>query len=264
MKSIISKDGTTISYDEEGVGYPLILVDGALNTRMSGSKTELVDLLARHFAVYTYDRRGRGDSSDTEPYAVEREIDDIEALINEGGGSAFLYGHSSGGCLALEAAETLGPKVTKIAVYEVPYNDDPAAQRAWAAYIQQLGEALATDRRGDAVALFMHYVGVPKEHIAGMRQAPFWSGLEAIAPTLAYDHTEIMGTTGAVPRQELAAVPAPVLAMCGSSSPAFMCETARTVSQVVPHGLLRVLDGQDHDVQAAVLAPALVEFFGAQ
>jgi pimeloyl-ACP methyl ester carboxylesterase len=263
VKTVTSKDGTVIAFDQMGQGPALILVDGAMNTRVSGSKTELVDLLAPHFTVYSYDRRGRGDSADTPPYVVQREIEDIEALIDRAGGSAFLYGHSSGGCLALEAAGTLGANVTKVALYEAPYNDDPAAQKAWSEYINQLTEVLATGRRGDAVALFMQYVGVPPEQIMGMRQTPFWPNLEAIAPTLAYDHTEIMGPTAAVPNARLAAMTVPTLVICGGSSPEFMHNTARTISEVVPDAVFNMLDGQTHDVQPAALVPVLIEFFRA-
>src|SRR5260370_19976488 len=197
MKKVISKDGTPIAFDQSGRGPALILVAGALNTRASSS---LAARLAPHFSVFAYDRRGRGESGDTMPYAVEREIEDIDALITEAGGSAFLFGHSSGGALALEAALQLGDeKVKKLAIYEVPYNDDPEFQRAWRAYIQQLTELLAANRRGDAVALFMQYVGMPAEQIEGLRHSPAWSSLEAIAPTLAYDHTAILGEDASVP-----------------------------------------------------------------
>jgi pimeloyl-ACP methyl ester carboxylesterase len=261
MNTVTSPDGTLIAYDQKGSGPTLIVIDGAMTTRMSSGKAELVDLMAPHFSVYTYDRRGRGDSGDTQPYAVEREIEDIEALINRAGRSAVLYGHSSGGCLALEAARSLSSRVAKIAVYEAPYNDDQAAQQAWGEYIRHLGEALAAGRRGDAVALFMQYVGMPPEQIAGMRQAPFWASMEAIGPTLAYDHTAIMGPTAAVPKDKLATVNAPVLALCGGASFPFMCVTARTISKAVPSGAYQTLPGQTHDVQPAVIAPALIEFF---
>src|SRR5438067_5916647 len=137
MNTLKSKDGTTIAFDKEGGGPAVILVDGAMTSRSDGSKPELARLLAEHLTVYTYDRRGRGDSADTKPYAVEREIEDIDALISEAGGSASLYGHSSGGALALEATAQLGKKVTKLALYEVPYNEDPEAKRAWKEYIKQ-------------------------------------------------------------------------------------------------------------------------------
>ena len=207
METTTSRDGSTIAYDRHGDGPALIIVDGAMNSRSSGSTPRLVELLAPSFTVYTYDRRGRGDSGDTQPYAVDREIDDIEAVITVAGGRASLYGHSSGACLALDAAVRLGSSVEKLAMYEPPYNDDPAARRAWGEYIRQLSDALAANRRGDAVALFMAYLGTPQAQIEEMRRAPFWPGMEAFAPTLAYDHIAILGDEASVPREQAAAVP---------------------------------------------------------
>jgi len=261
MTTITSTDGTKIAYDAQGEGPAVILVDGALSTRQG--KRELAKLLAPRFTVYGYDRRGRVDSGDTRPYAVAREIEDLETLIDEAGGSACLYGHSSGGCLAMEAAAQLGGKVRKLAMYEAPYDDDPAVAKPWATYIARLTEALADDRRGDAVALFMSYVGMPDEQIAGMRQAPFWAGLEAIAPTLAYDHTGIIGPDIAVPAARAARIPTPTLVMAGGAGAPFMRVTAETLSKAMPRAELRTLDGQTHDVDHAVLAPVLAEFFAS-
>jgi pimeloyl-ACP methyl ester carboxylesterase len=260
MRTVTSKDGTKIAYDKQGEGPAVILVDGALCTRSFGSKPELVKLLAPHFAVYSYDRRGRGDSGDSKPYAVEREVEDIEALIDEAGGMACLYGHSSGAALALEATIRLG-KIKKLAMYEAPYNDDGEAQRAWREYIKQLTQLLAADRRGDGVALFMKLVGTPADQIEAMRHAPVWPMLEAIAPTLAYDHTAILGEDGSVPTERAAGVSVPALIMNGSASYAFMHDTARALSQAMPHAQLRPLEGQRHDVSPEALAPVLVEFF---
>jgi pimeloyl-ACP methyl ester carboxylesterase len=263
MDTVRSKDGTAIAFDNQGDGPPLILVDGAMGTRSAGSGPARAKLLASHFTVYSYDRRGRGDSGDTKPYAVAREIEDLDALIDEAGGSAFVYGHSSGGCLALEATAKLGDKVEKLAIYEAPYNDDPKAQKAWGDYIKSLTEALAEDRRGDAVALFMAYVGTPAVQIEGMRQAPFWAGMEAIAPTLAYDHTAIMGKDGSIPTPRVALVHVPTLVMSGANGAPFMRETAKKLSKAIPGATLITLDGQTHDVQPEALAPVLVEFFAA-
>lgn len=263
MNTLRSKDRTPIAFDEQGDGPALILVDGALSTRSSGSTPELAKLLAERFTVYSYDRRGRGDSGETKPYAVEREIEDIDALIDEAGGSAFVYGKSSGGCLALDATVELGDKVKKLAVYEAPYNDDPAAQKAWGEYIRNLTDALASDRRGDAVALFMAYVGTPADQIEGMRHAPFWAGMEAIAPTLAYDHTAIMGKDGAIPIERAARVHVPTLVMHGGNGAPFMRDTAKTLSKAIPVATLSTLDGQTHDVHPEALAPVLMEFFAA-
>jgi len=259
MNTVISKDGTPIAFDQSGQGPALILVAGALTTRAAWPP--LAALLAPHFSVFAYDRRGRGDSGDTRPYAVEREVEDIEALIDEAGGVASLYGHSSGAALALEAAVKLGDKVTKLAMYEVPYNDESQARRAWSEYIQQLTELLAADRRGDAVALFMQYVGTPADQVEAMRHAPVWPMLEAIAPTLAYDHTAILGEDNSIPIERAASVRVPALVMNGGASYAFMYETARALSQAIPHAQLRTLEGQTHEVDPKVLAQALVEFF---
>jgi hypothetical protein len=160
----------------------------------------------------------------------------------------------------LDATAKLGDKVKKLAIYEAPYNDDPEAQKAWGEYIRSLTEALASDRRGDAVALFMAYVGIPAAQIEGMRQAPFWGGMEAVAPTFAYDHTAIMGTDASIPIERAARVQVPTLVMNGGNGAPFMLAAAKTLSQTMPAATLRTLDGQSHDVQPEALAPVLVEF----
>ncbi len=260
MQTITSHDGTKIAYEKAGQGPALILVDGAMTSRNDSDKPALVNLLAPHLTVYRYDRRGRGDSGDTLPYAIAREIKDIEALIADAGGTAALYGHSSGAALAMDAALALGDKVTKLVMYEAPYNDDPATQQRWNAYVTELTTLLADNRKGDAVALFMKYVGVSDGAIQGMRGAPMWHGMEAVAPTLAYDHTAILGQTAAVPTEQAARVNVPTLVMAGSASFPFMLETANTLVQAMPHAQLRVLEGQTHEVHADALAPVLIEF----
>ena len=260
MDTLTSRDGTTIAFDEQGQGPALILVDGALTVHSSGSG-ELAGLLAPHFTVYGFDRRGRGGSGDTPPYAVDREIDDIEALTDRAGGSAFLYGHSSGGPLAMRAAIRLGRKVAKLAMYEPPYNNDPDAQESWSRYLGQLRQALAEGRQGDAVALFMRFTGTPAEQVARLRRGPAWPGLEAVGPTLAYDHAAILGEPWSVPAELAARVPVPTLVMSGDAGLPFMPDAARVLSQAIPKGQLRMLAGQTHEVKPGVLAPALVEFF---
>jgi len=259
MPAVMSADGTTIAYERDGGGPPLVVVDGALTTRRSGSKPELIAMLAPTLTVYTYDRRGRGDSGDTAPYAVAREIEDIEAVIEEAGGAAALYGHSSGACLALDATLALGGKVTKLAMYEAPYDSDPQVRPAWETYLGEMTKALADGRRGDAVALFMTYVGTPPEQVDGMRQLPFWPGLEAIAPTLVYDHAGVLGTDQSVPGRA-ASVTVPALVMHGDAGAPFMAETARALRRAIPGAELRTLAGQAHDVSPAALAPLLAEF----
>jgi pimeloyl-ACP methyl ester carboxylesterase len=227
VPTVTSKDGTTIAYDSAGSGPTVILIAGALCSRLSWSGPELSRLLAPHFTVYNYDRRGRGDSADIQPYSVEREIEDIEALIDEAGGVACLYGHSSGAALAMETAVRLGDKVKKLAMYEAPFNNDAEAQRAWTQYIAKLTELLAANRRGDAVALFMKYVGTPADQVEGLRQAPVWPMFEAIAPTLAYDHAAVLGKDASVPSERAARVGIPTLVMNGDASFPFMYDAAR-------------------------------------
>ncbi len=263
MQMITSKDGTTIAYDREGDGPAAILVAGALCARLSWSGPAIAALLAPHFTVYNYDRRGRGDSGDTMPYAVAREIEDIEALIDDAGGSAYLFGHSSGAALALEAAAALGRKVARLAMYDAPYDDDREAPQRGREYTRRLSELLAADRRGDAVVLFMALVGTPAEQIEGMRRAPFWPALEAIAPTLAYDNAVISGEDGALPIARAAQMTAPTLVMAGGASHPSMQDTARTLSAAMPHARLRTLAGQGHEVSPEALAPVLIEFFRA-
>ena len=261
MNKVTSKDGTEIAYETSGQGPAVILVDGALCYRSFGPMRELAKLLSPHFIVYTYDRRGRGDSGNSKPYAVEREVEDIDALIEEAGGSAFVYGISSGGCLALETAARLGEKIKKLAIYEAPYNSDQAARKEWKEYRKNLGEALAEDRRGDAVGLFMNLVGTPAEMVQGMRTAPVWPMFEAVAPTLAYD-AAAMGDDRSVPVKRAAEVVSPTLVMNGTVIP-FMLDTATMLAKNIPHAQHRTLEGQPHDVDLKVLAPVLIEFFAA-
>jgi pimeloyl-ACP methyl ester carboxylesterase len=161
----------------------------------------------------------------------------------------------------MRAAIRLGSKVSKIAMYEPPYNNDPGAQESWSQYLRQLREALAEDRRGDAVALFMRFVGTPAGEIARLRRAPFWPRMEAVAPTLAYDHAAILGEPWSVPADLAARVSVPALVMAGDTSLPFMPDAARVLSQAIPHSQLRTLEGETHEVNPGVLAPVLVEFF---
>jgi len=263
MSKVISKDGTKIACETSGSGQAVILVDGALCYRSFGPMTHLAELLAPHFTVYTYDRRGRGESSNSMPFSVAREVEDIETLIQQAGGSAFVFGMSSGGCLALEAAIQLGDKCKKLALYEPPYNSEPTAMNEWKEYRKNLGQLLAANQRGDAVALFMHRVGTPADQIIGMRQAPMWPMFEAVAHTLAYDAAD-MGEDLTVPVKRAARVEVPALVMDGGANLAFMPfmhEAAAALAKAMPHGQHRTLKGQTHDVNLEVLAPVLVEFF---
>jgi pimeloyl-ACP methyl ester carboxylesterase len=263
MEKVISKDGTQIAYDREGQGPALILVDGAIGFRALGFSTGFVKALAPFFTVYDYDRRGRGDSGNTLPFAVEREVEDIAALIQAAGGSAYVCGMSSGACLALEAASRLGDKVKKLALYEAPYRTGPGAREEWQTYRDDLATCLVEGRRGDAIVLFMRFVGTPDEMITGMRQAPVWPLLESVAPTLEYDAAAI-GAERTVPVSRAADVTAPTLAMNGSASFPFMDDAAVAIAKAIPHAEHKVLEGQRHDVSPEALAPVLIEFFNKQ
>lgn len=258
-ETVTSKDGTTIAFERTGEGPALILVDGALCSRAFGPMRPLAALLAPHFTVYANDRRGRGESGDTAPFAVEREVEDIDALIAAAGGSAFVYGISSGAALALEAARQLPDRITKLALYEAPYSVDEASVKRFKVYRTQLSEVLAEGRRGDAVELFMRLVGASDEGVAGTRQSPAWPQFEAVAPTLAYDAAALGDSS--VPVERAASVTTPTLVMDGGASFPFMHTAADNLAGALPHAQRRTLEGQTHEVAAEVIAPALVEFF---
>lgn len=189
----------------QGWSCPLaIVVGGALSSRSGWTEPKLAQRLAPNFTVINYDRRGRGDSKDTPPYAPKREVEDIEALLNEFAGSGYLYGMSSGAALALYAASELGDKIRKLAIYDVPYDSSDDGRKATREYNKQLSILLSSGKRGDAVALFMKFVGTPDEQINGMRNSPMWRAMEALAPTLAYD-SAVLGEDRSVPTEMAAA-----------------------------------------------------------
>jgi pimeloyl-ACP methyl ester carboxylesterase len=264
MKTVVSKDGTTIAFDQVGNGPAVIFVDGGLQYRaFDQGMAPLAELLAPHFTVIHYDRRGRGDSTDTQPYAVEREIEDIEALIDEAGGSAFLYGISSGAALAFEAALALDGKVKKLAMYEPPYNDDENARQGWKQYRQKLNEILAEGRRGDAVGLFMMLVGASADDVEGVRQTPMWPLWESVGHTLAYD-AAALGEDASIPTTRAASLNVPTLVMDGGASEwSFMHTTAIALAKAIPKAQHCSLEGQSHEVSPEALAPVLIEFFKA-
>ncbi len=267
MSNVISKDGTPIAFDQSGQGPALILVAGATATRLD--EASLAAALAPQFTVFAYDRRGRGESEDTVPYAVEREVEDIEALINAAGGSAFVFGHSSGAVLALEAARLLPTQIMKLAVYEPPFIIDDSRPPLPEEYVPHLIELVSSGRRGDAVEYFMTQVGTPADMIAQARQSPKWAGLEAVARTLAYDGA-IMGDTqrgDPLPLRKWASVTVPTLVLDGTvflgreDSHRFLRHAAQELARILPDAQRRTLDGQDHGPADDVLAPALQAFF---
>jgi pimeloyl-ACP methyl ester carboxylesterase len=260
VEHLTSRDGTRIGYDRLGDGPPLVLVCGGSVDRMSNAG--LAQLLAATFTVFNFDRRGRGDSGDTQPYAVEREFEDIAAVIAAAGGPVGLYGTSSGAALALQAVAH-GADVSWLALWEPPYFTDPDdARRPPADTVQQYERMVAEGRRGDAAAYFMGtVVGMPPEFVAFARTQPWWAGQEAIAHTLAYDG-RIMGDYLA-PLALAETVTVPTLVMVGGASFPFMRTTAEALANALPEGRLQVLEGQEHNVADDAMAAALRGFYGA-
>jgi pimeloyl-ACP methyl ester carboxylesterase len=263
-KQVSSADGTAIAVDRTGEGPPIVFVDGAIAYRaINPFAAELAALLAPQFTVLAYDRRGRGESGNTEPYAVEREIEDLAAVIAEAGGPAFVVAGSSGGPLALDAAAQ-GVTISKLALYEPPFIVDDTRPPLPDDYVEQLDNLVAAGRPGDAVELFMTAaVGVPSEFVAGMKADESWAALESVGHTIAYDG-RIMGDTMSgkpLPADRWNGVAVPTLVMDGGESPPFMHNGADALAAILPSAHRRTLEGQTHEVEPQVLAPVLVEFF---
>jgi pimeloyl-ACP methyl ester carboxylesterase len=263
MNRVTSKDGTSIAYERQGSGAAVILVGGGLVDRSENAPLGAV--LAGRFTMYNYDRRGRGESGDTPPYSLEREIEDIEAVLAEAGGSAHLYGVSSGGALVLEAAAA-GLAAHKIAVYEVPYNTADDWPRRWRDYVDQLGAALSRGPRGEAVELFMRLVDTAEEDIAAMRESPYWPPLEAIAHTLAYD-AACLGD-GQPPADRLATITQPTLVATGGAHARGAARwiqaldaAADAIAERVPEAERQSLEGQSHVVDPKAMTAVLEVFF---
>jgi pimeloyl-ACP methyl ester carboxylesterase len=259
MRTVRSADGTKIAFDQAGEGPPVILVVGAFNDRSTGAP--LAKALESGLTVLNYDRRGRGASGDTQPYAVEREVEDLDALIREVGGAAGVFGYSSGANLALEAAAQ-GVNITKLALYEAAFIVGDGIPRPPKDMAGQLSELVASGRRGDAVELFQtRLVGIPEPVVAQLRHAPFRPALEATAHTLVYDAQVVGDLT--VPAAALRSITMPTLIVYGGQSPAFMGDAAKALAAALPNGHLRALEGQTHDIAPLVLAPVLLDFFGS-
>lgn len=259
-ETVTSADGTSIAYESSGHGPPLIAVCGATCDRALMRST--AQALGEHFATVNYDRRGRGDSSDTLPYAIDREIEDIAALIDQAGGSAHLYGHSSGAGLVLRVVAA-GLPVEKFVLHDPPYSPDDESSRAGARrFAEGIRSLLAEDKRADAIATFYRGTGMPDEMVEGMRDTPMWPGLIALAPTLAYD-AAVMGDIengGAVPQAVAARAMRPGLVLVGGESPPFMLEVGLRLADLLPEGSHRVMEGQGHVVAPAVLTPVVAGF----
>lgn len=264
MGLVTSKDGTEISYERNGRGPAIVLVGGGLD---DGSENAgLASALSETFTVYNYARRGRGESSDTSPYELTREIEDIDALIAEAGGTAHLYGVSTGGALALEAAAA-GSLINRVGVYEVPYNaTDGDWPRQWLNYVDQLNAVLAAGRRDDAVELFMRVTGASDAEVAGLRSSPFWSDMAALAHTLAYDAAAL--GNGQPPEARLATITQPTVVVTGDDRPdgaakwiMALDDAADAITASLPHAARERLAGQGHVADPRAIVPVLERFF---
>ncbi|HUZ01830.1 MAG TPA: alpha/beta hydrolase [Thermomicrobiaceae bacterium] len=264
--TVVSRDGTRIAYERVGSGPPLILVDGAFCTRTMGPGRDLAPALSERFSVYTYDRRGRGASGDRAPYAVEREIEDLRALIEAAGGTADVFGHSSGASLALEAARQ-GLPIRRMALYEAPMIVDDSRPPVGERFGERVQALVAADRRSDAVKLFMtEAVRAPKIMTVVMPLMPAWAKVTAVPHTVPYDvavigEDALQGRPLTADRWTDAAMP--ILVLAGGKSPAWMRNAMRQLAEVLPQARLRLLERQTHMVKPAATAPALVEFFAA-
>jgi pimeloyl-ACP methyl ester carboxylesterase len=264
MSTVTSKDGTTIAFSSTGDGPVIVMVDGAFAHRaINPTMAEVARLLASDFTVYTYDRRGRGESGNTQPFAPAREIEDLDAVIAEGGGTAFVMGGSSGGALVLDAAAK-GLPIRRLAVYEAPFIVDDSRPPVPDDYLSKLQTLGAAGRRGEAVEVFFtDAFRLPPEAIAGMRAGPGWGELEKVAPTLAYDAAFMDGTMRGrpLPADRWSSVTIPTLVRDGGASDTFMHTGADALAGLLPNAERRTLEGQTHDVAASVLAPELADFF---
>jgi pimeloyl-ACP methyl ester carboxylesterase len=265
VETVTSADGTTIAFERRGSGPVVILIGGAANTRHAPpiAALPMADLLSPSFTAIAYDRRGRGESGNTLPYAVAREVEDLAAII-AAVGPAFLFGHSSGGGLALQAA-IAGLAIPALAIYETPYSMDEAAVADANTSQAELVALLDAGRNGEAMAGFMAMTGMPDEMIEGMRQSPEWPALERIAPTLAYDNAVMaQGAGSRVPSALIAGIDEPLLGMAGGESPDWMKAAVRAVVDAAPQGRYHEVAGADHMVDEAIVAPLLIAFFGGR
>jgi pimeloyl-ACP methyl ester carboxylesterase len=259
MFTAISKDGTTLAYDKKGQGFPIILIDGALCSRDMGPMPKLSAYLSQEFTVINYDRRGRNGSGDTAPYSVEKEIEDIDALIKTAGGEADVFGISSGAVLALAAASK-GLAIRKLAIYEPPFSVDKSGHVPPKDSEAQLKKLIARNDRSGAVKFFMKdMVGLPAIVTYIMRIFPVWSKLKRVAHTLPYD-AAVLGD-GSMPSAMISSIKIPTLVAGGEKSPAALQSAVRAVARIMPNHTSETLKGQTHNVSPKILAPVLIDFF---
>lgn len=257
MNTAKSKDGTILAYDIYGRGPALIYITGAICFRKFHPVVQDAKVFSTEFTVYSYDRRGRGDSGNTLPYALEREIEDIEAMIDIAGGKAYLYGHSSGAVLALEAVLRLKGKVLKAVLYDAPYVSNETEKSNYEKLGESVRSLLSRGKNAAALKAFLKGIGMPKLFVLLLPLFPGWRKMKALAPTLAYD---IALTRDLPPLERAARVSLPVHIVVGEKSPASMSELGGELAQAIPGARFSRLAGQDHMVSARVLLPLLASF----
>jgi pimeloyl-ACP methyl ester carboxylesterase len=257
MKTTQSKDGTTIAYDVYGSGPALIYITGASCFRSFMPVVQDAKAFAKEFTVFNYDRRGRGDSGNTLPWTVEREVEDIDAMIDAAGGKAYVYGHSSGAVLALEAALRLGDKVQKLVMYDASYVHDEAEKTQYKVLSRTIHQLLEQGKNAAAMRTFLKGIGMPRVFVALLPLFPGWRTMKALAPTLAYD---IALTSDVPPVARATNVAVPTQILVGQKSPASLHAVANQLAQAIPAATFAELAGQDHMVGAKALLPRLVGF----
>jgi pimeloyl-ACP methyl ester carboxylesterase len=258
MKTTQSKDGTTLAYDVHGKGQPLIYITGAACFRKFKPVEQAAKVFAKQFSVYNYDRRGRGDSGNNLPWSLEREVEDIEAMVDAAGGQAFIYGHSSGAVLALEASMRLGEKVRKAIIHDAPYVLDQKEKHDYSRLSQNVNQLLKDGENAKAMKSFLSGIGMPKAFVFLLPMTPGWKTMKSLAPTLAYD----MSLTADLPPSRCAqAIKVPIQIMVGGKCPPNMREVSALLGKTIPNSTIAVLEGQDHMVHAKVMLPAMVDFF---
>ncbi|WP_411824602.1 alpha/beta fold hydrolase [Leptospira sp. 'Mane'] len=258
MNTTKSKDGTILAYDVYGSGPALIYITGASCFRKFIPIVQDAKVFSTKFTVYNYDRRGRGDSGNNLPYSIEREVEDIEAMIDIAGGKAHLYGHSSGAVLAFEAALRLKNKVLKIVMYDPPYVHDEAEKSEYGKLSESVKYLLDKGKNAQAMKTFLKGIGMPNIFVLLLPLFPGWGKMKALAPTLAYD---IDLTKDLPPLERAAHVSLPTHIIIGEKNPSGIHDVGSKLAKAIPNAMFTKLAGQDHMVDAKVLLPLFTSFF---
>ncbi len=260
MNIIQSSDNTSIAFEKTGSGPLLIIVTGALNTHNFGVPGEMVPFLQEAFTVLTYDRRGRGQSGDTPPYAIQKEVQDLAALIDHHGGKSFLYGHSAGGSLALFTAAEFPEKVLKVAAYEPPLSGGWLEKIMTNFLIRQIGKQVARGENLAVVNRFMRFVGMDEQLIKDTLASEHGQTIIDMAGTIAYE-AEIQKASRSFLEDRAKTLMMPVLMLAGTKSFKTALAIMTSFTQVIPQAESRILEGQTHSVEPAIISPILQEFF---